>query len=821
MPTREVIFVDVILPLAVPNLFTYRVPFEMNESVEVGKRVIVQFGKKKLYSGIINSFHNTPPKFYEAKYIDSFLDENAIVNLEQLKFWNWISTYYLCTIGEVMNAALPTGLKLVSKTKIILNQTAEIDIKTLSDKEYLIVEALEIRNILELQEVESILELKSAYSVIKSLLEKNYIVVAEQVQEKYKPKKATYIQLPIGFNEDQIKATFEKLSRAPKQLDTFMMFNHLLNTSKGAISKKKLIIEANTNSATVKQLVTKGFLEEYSKEISRITPDKKEVEAIDKLSEVQLNALNQINNCFETKDVTLLHGVTGSGKTEIYIQLIQEQIDKGNQVLYLLPEIALTTQIISRLRKKFGDKIGIYHSKYNSNERVEVWNELLKGKESRFQIIIGARSAVFLPFSNLGLVVVDEEHDSSYKQNEPSPRYNGRDASIFLAHIFKAKVLLGSATPAIETYWNAQENKYGFVELKERFGDSVLPNIVISDLQEATKRKKMKSHFSQFLLDDMSQFLDNKEQIILFQNRRGYNPSWICESCAWVPQCKNCDISLTYHKYTHLQKCHYCGYTEKPISKCKACGSNSLKMIGFGTEKIEEELALFFPKHSIKRMDYDTTRNKNGYQNIIDDFEQGLIDILVGTQMVTKGLDFDNVGMVGVLNADSLLHYPDFRSFERSFQLLTQVAGRAGRKAKQGKVIIQTYSPDHPVIQKVIDNDYLGMYNQEIEEREKYGYPPFYRLIKIVIHHRDKDKSLLGSQELAKTLKKQLGGRVLGPETPAISRIKNMYINQILIKFERKISPVKLKEFINDSVGKFKNEPHFKSSRVVIDVDFY
>ena len=821
MPTRVAIFVDVILPLAVPNLFTYRVPFDLNDSVEVGKRVVVQFGKKKLYSGIIHSFHEKPPKNYEAKYIDSFLDEDPIVNSEQLKFWEWISTYYLCTIGEVMNAALPTGLKLVSKTKVILNSNVGIETKLLSDKEYLIIEALEIRNILELQEIESILEQKSAYSIIKSLLEKNYILVAEQVQEKYKPKSATYIKYPDGFGEENIREAFGKLGKAPKQLDTFMMFGHLLNSTSGNISKKKLIVEANTNSATVKQLLTKGFLEEYSQEISRITKDQKEIEAIDELSEAQNKAITEIKSSFEAKDVALLHGVTGSGKTEIYIQLIQEQIEQGNQVLYLLPEIALTTQIISRLRKKFGDKIGIYHSKYHSNERVEVWNELLKGVESRFQIIIGARSAVFLPFTNLGLVVVDEEHDASYKQNEPAPRYNGRDSSIYLARIHGGKVLLGSATPSIETYWNAKEDKFGFVELKERFGKATLPEIVISDLQDATKRKKMKSHFSQFLLDRMTSHLDNKEQIILFQNRRGYNPSWVCETCAWVPQCKNCDISLTYHKYTHLQKCHYCGYTEKPISKCKACGSNSLKMVGFGTEKIEEELSLFFPKHTIKRMDYDTTRNKNGYQNIIDDFEQGMIDILVGTQMVTKGLDFDNVGMVGVLNADSLLHYPDFRSFERSFQLLTQVAGRAGRKEKQGKVIIQTYSPDHPVIQRVIDNDYIGMYNQEIEEREKYGYPPFYRLIKIVIHHRDRDISLEGSQILTKTLKKHLGGRVLGPETPAISRIKNMYINQILIKFERKISPVKLKVFINESVAKFKSKPNFKSTRVVIDVDFY
>ncbi|MGB1040713.1 MAG: replication restart helicase PriA, partial [Flavobacteriales bacterium] len=688
-------------------------------------------------------------------------------------------------------------------------------------KEYLIIEALEIRNILEISEVESILDIKTVYPIIKSLLEKNIIVVAEQVQEKFKPKTEKYIKFPSVFDEEKIKDTFDVLSRAPKQLEVFMMFIHLKNTTDKLISKKKLILESNSNSATVKQLTVKGILEEYESEVTRIPILNKNIELVDELSASQNIALNEIKTHFEEKNTVLLHGVTGSGKTEIYIQLIQEQIDKGKQVLYLLPEIALTTQIITRVRKKFGDKVGVYHSRYNSNERVEVWNELLKGKESRFQIIIGARSAVFLPFTNLGLTIVDEEHDGSFKQHDPAPRYHGRDAAIYLANIHQSKVLLGSATPAIETYWNAKEGKYGLVQLTERFGDVKLPEIVISDLKEATKRKKMKSHFSQFLLDNITSYLDNKEQVILFQNRRGYNPSWLCESCGWVPQCKNCDISLTYHKFSHYQKCHYCGYAEKPISKCKACGSNSLKMQGFGTEKVEEDLSLYFPKKSIKRMDYDTTRNKNGYQNIINDFEQGIIDVLVGTQMVTKGLDFDNVGMVGVLNADSLLHYPDFRSYERSFQLLTQVAGRAGRKEKQGRVVIQTYSPEHPVIQRVIENDYIGMYEQEIEEREKYGYPPFYRLIKITVKHRDRDQSLNGAEELVKKLRNKLQGRVLGPETPAISRIKNQYINQIMIKYERKISPLKLKEFIRDTVGKFNNQKAFKSARVVIDVDFY
>ncbi|MEN8787229.1 MAG: primosomal protein N' [Flavobacteriales bacterium] len=819
MSTRVTLFADVILPLPIPYLFTYRIPVEMNEYVEVGKRVVVQFGKKKLYSGIVSSVHSNPPQAYQAKYIDSLLDDSPIVNEIQLKFWKWISEYYLCTIGEVMNAALPTGLKLVSKTKVIRNEEVEIAPEELTDKEYLVIEALDIRNVLEMSEVDTIVSSSSSYGVIKSLLQKNAIVVAEQLKEKYKPKVEKYVEFPIGFSETNTREAFAVLEKAPKQLEAFMIFLQLQKKSE-SVPKKKLLRVANTSSSIVKQLVVKGFLNEVSKEESRIE-SKNVQEEIDALSETQNDALQQIGNFFQEKKTVLLHGVTGSGKTEVYIQLIQEQLKQGKQVLYLLPEIALTTQIITRLRKKFGDNVGIYHSKYNSHERVEVWNELLKKENSRFKIIIGARSAIFLPFHNLGLTIVDEEHDASYKQQDPAPRYQGRDAALVLSNIHEANVLLGSATPSIESYWNAKENKFGLVEITERFGDVKLPEIIVSDLKEATRKKKMKSHFSQFLIDTMQKYLDNKEQIILFQNRRGYNPSWLCESCGWVPQCKNCDISLTYHKYTNYQKCHYCGYTEKPISKCKACGSNSLKMQGFGTEKIEEDLSLYFPTNSVKRMDYDTTRNKNGYQHIIDDFEQGAIDILVGTQMVTKGLDFDNVGMVGVLNADSLLHYPDFRSFERSFQLLTQVAGRAGRKGKQGKVVIQTYSPDHPVILRVIENDFQGMYNQEIEEREKYGYPPFYRLIKLTIKHRERERSDEAADELGRLLKKQLGGRVLGPEKPAISRIKNLYINQLMIKFERKISPLKLKDFIRETVGKFNNQPHFKSVRVVIDVDFY
>lgn len=816
-------FVDVILPVAVPNLYTYRIPFDWNEQLAIGKRAIVQFGKKRLYSAIIANIHETPPTEYQAKYIESILDETPIVNSSQIKLWEWISEYYMCTIGEVMNAALPTGLKLVSTTKILLNEEIDFDIQQLSDKEYLIVEALQIQNVLEMKDVESILDIKTVYPIIKSLIEKEIVLVAEQLHEKYKPKLENYISLnPLYKNEEEIKQIFNDLERAPKQLEVFMLFLHeAKNNYDFEITKSKLTKLANTTSNTISAIVKKDYFIEEKKEKNRIIDYTGDIKEKKELTEFQEKAYQEIKGYFNENKPALLHGVTGSGKTEIYVKLIQEQLKENKQVLYLLPEIALTTQIISRLKFFFGDEIGVYHSKFNANERVEVWNELLKKENSRFKVIIGARSSIFLPFNDLGLIIIDEEHDSSFKQYDPAPRYNGRDAAIYLSGIHNSKVLLGSATPAIETYYNAKEGKYGLVELTKRFGNIKLPEILCADIQEATKKKKMTSHFSKFLLDYMKEYLENGEQIILFQNRRGYNPFWSCEDCGWSPQCKNCDVSMTYHKYSHLLKCHYCGYSIKPVSECKACGSSKLKMNGFGTEKIEDELSAILPDKVIKRMDLDTTRNKHGYQNIIDEFENKEIDILVGTQMVTKGLDFDNVGLVGVLNADTLLHYPDFRSFERSFQLLTQVSGRAGRKEKRGKVVIQTYSPNHWVIQKVIQNDYLGLYNQEILERRNFKYPPFYRLIKITIKHRDRSISQKGAKLLADSLKNKLGERVLGPETPHISRIKSLYINQIVIKYEKTLSPTKLKTYLQKVVNDLKKIKDYKSAVVVMDVDFY
>lgn len=814
-------FVDVILPVAVPNLYTYRVPFDWNDEVEVGKRVIVQFGKKKLYSSIIALVHEQAPTVYQAKYIEAILDDYPVVIQSQLNLWNWISKYYMCTIGEVMNAALPAGLKLVSETKVLLNE-GTINIDALSDKEYLIVEALQVQGVLELNEIAKILDIKTVYPIIKSLLDKEIILMAEQVKEKYKPKLASYLSLPLAIRSDEdFKLTFEKLARAPKQSDAFMLF---LQKIDGAFDreliKSVLVKEFPDVAAGINQLIKKEVLIEDKRPINRLEEFDGKVKPLHILSESQEKAYQDCKEGFENKKPVLLHGVTGSGKTEVYVQLITEQLAKGKQVLFLLPEIALTTQIINRLRAFFGDKVGVYHSKFNANERVEVWKDLLKKNDNRYQIIIGARSAIFLPFAKLGLIIVDEEHDSSFKQHDPAPRYHARDTALYMANKYKADVLMGSATPAIETYYNAKQGKFHLVELTKRFGGVKLPEILCSDLQRAHKRKEMKSHFSDYLLEHVKSYLENGEQVMLFQNRRGYNPLWACETCGWTPQCSNCDVSMTYHKHIHSLKCHYCGFTSKPYASCQACGDHKLKMVGFGTEKIEEDLALFFPDKVIKRMDLDTTRSKNGYQNIINDFQHGLIDILVGTQMITKGLDFDNVGMVGVLSADSLLHFPDFRSFERSYQLLTQVSGRAGRKKKRGNVIIQTFTPDHWVIQKVIQNDYLGMYQQEIIERRNFKYPPFYRLIKITIKHRERDVSLNGAKVLVNVLKIKLGSRVLGPDAPFISRIKNKYIHQIIIKFEKGSSPAKVKDYIDASIVSVKNKKVYKSLVIAADVDF-
>lgn len=822
-------FVDVILPLSIPYLYTYRVPRDIENEVEMGQRVVVQFGKgRKLYSAIIKNIHETPPKVYEAKYIDALLDSAPIVNQQQLKHWDWLSQYYICNLGDIFNAALPGALKLASETKILLNTAYEGDeLSELSDQEYLIFEALEVRNILSLSEISEILNIKNTHKIVKSLIDKRVVFVEEEIKQKFKPKVVQFVKLtePAGV-EQNLEKIFDQLSKAPKQLEVLMKFVQMSGRYGEAkeVNKIELQKEAQVTSSVINQLVKKEIFEVYDVLEDRFGKYNKELFEGYELNEYQEIALNEIKASFEKQDVTLLHGVTGSGKTEIYIRLIKEVLEQEKQVLYLLPEIALTTQLIARLKKVFGDQIGVYHSKFNENERVEIWNHVLNkeyANTSKFQIIIGARSALFLPFNNLGLIVVDEEHESSFKQYNPAPRYNARDAAIVLANIHKSKVLLGSATPSLETYYNATNGKFGLVGLDKRHGGVMLPEIWCADIKEATKKKKMKGHFSPMLIEQMEEAFENKEQVILFQNRRGYAPFLLCEDCGHVPQCTSCDVSLTYHKFSNQLRCHYCGNSRKMPNSCSACGSTRMILKGFGTEQIEEELALYFPDIVVARMDADTTKSKNSYQKIITDFEERKVDVLVGTQMVTKGLDFDNVALVGVLNADTMLNFPDFRAFERAYQMMSQVSGRAGRKQKRGKVVIQTYDPYHRIIRQVIDHNYEEMYSNELVERKQFHYPPFYRVINFSFKHRDKDMLNEGAREFVAELKNKFGNRVLGPEFPAISRVKNLYIKNALIKIEREASINKVRELIVEVKNTFESQSDFKSVRVMVDVDPY
>lgn len=838
---RITLFADVILPLAVPQLYTYRVPHEWNALIRPGLRVVVQFGRNKLYTAVVRRVHDNPPKQYASKYLDHILDSTPIVNEKQFRLWEWMASYYMCTIGEVMNAALPSGLKLASETRILLNPAFGNAYDSLSDKEYLVIEALEVRNALSLDEVAQIVEQKTVYPLIKGLISKGAVLIHEEIKEKYKPKMEALVRFTEhANNEDNLQQIFSQLEKkAFKQLEAVIAFIKLsdrYSSQPKEVKKSDLLKAGNLSANIVTELEKKGVFEVYEREVGRLADAMRESD-LKELSDHQQEAFELLKQSFETKDVSLLHGVTASGKTEVYVKLIEETISAGKQVLYLLPEIALTTQIINRLRKYFGEKVGVYHSRFSENERVEVWNHVMdelkieneelkiKGDQSgakadpKYKILLGARSALFLPFADIGLVIVDEEHDPSYKQYDPAPRYNARDTALYLAHLHGAKTLLGSATPSVETYYNAQTGKYGFVEMMKRFGGVQLPEILIADVKEDSRKKRMKSHFSPLLMEYLNLALENKEQVILFQNRRGFAPMLECNTCGWTPQCTQCDVSLTFHKASNQLRCHYCGFSIKPPAACAACGDTKLQTKGFGTEKIEEELALYFPKARVARMDLDTTRSKYAYQQIIHDFEERNVDILVGTQMVTKGLDFDNVSVVGILNADSMLNFPDFRSYERSFHLMAQVSGRAGRKNKRGKVIIQTFNPTHSIIQSVIRNDYISMYNEQLIDRRNFQYPPFYRLISFTLWHKDQDALNNSSRHFGEELRKLFGKRVLGPEFPPVARVRNMYRKNLLLKLEKETSHAKAKLAIQELLEKFKTDGLHKSVKVQVDVD--
>lgn len=817
----QTLFVEVLLPLPLPGTYTYRVPLEWNDQVMVGKRVVVAFGAKKLYSALIYKISHQAPLRYEAKYLLSILDDAPILHEKQLQLWEWMAEYYVCVLGEVMQAALPSAMKLASETKILANPDANIDRSQLSDKAFLVLEALDVKSELTVRDIVQLLDQKNVFPLLKQLFSEGYIQLAEEVLPAFKPKTKAFVRLSEAFmdGEDQ-RLLLDALNQAPKQQDTVIAYLSMRRSEGPWIAKKALLETSGTSSAVLQSLIQKGVFEVEERVVSRIGGYEVEIQPIAGLSPAQQQALQEIQASFALQAVTLLHGVTSSGKTEIYIKCIEEALQKGQQVLYLLPEIALTTQITERLRQYFGQQLGVYHSRFNEQERVEWWDKTLKGQLS---IVVGARSSVFLPFQNLGLIIVDEEHEPSYKQVDPAPRYHARDTAIYLAHLYGAKVLLGSATPSLESYYNAKSGKYGLVQLLERYGASQMPEIQVVDLKEQARLEQVYGgYFSLPLLEAIKEAVAQKQQVILFQNRRGHTPVVQCGTCGEIIKCIHCDVSLTYHKQSHQLLCHLCGYHEIQRTHCPGCGSAHLQNKGFGTERIEEELQMLLPNVRIGRLDLDSTRGKLGFQKVLQAFDDRQFDVLIGTQMVAKGLDFGNVRVIGVIQADSLLYYPDFRAYERAFALLTQVAGRAGRRAEAGHVIMQTYAPSHRLFEQVLNHDYAGMFMTEITERKEFHYPPFYRMIYIEVRHAYMDVSKLAAEKLAQALTPVLGTRIIGPQPPLISRVRNQFLYGMMIKLERVgIDPQKVKAHIREVIHYLQADKTLKGTRYMVNVDPY
>lgn len=822
-------YAEVILPVPIQGSFTYKIPFSLTGEVCLFGRVVVPFGKGKFHTGIVVNIHSIPPNNYVAKNIELVLDENPIITNKQYQLWKWIANYYMAPLGDVMNAALPSNFKLASETKLVKHPDIDLTRYELSDREVLILDALDIQEFITLQDISQIVGIKTIHPIIKKMMDKNLLIAQEELNEKFTPKTSSFISINPIYNDDTLLEDFlTELSQkksAEKQIEAIVTFLKCAERKDGiylSVLKKQLENEGVSVSA-INSLEKKEFWITERKIVSRIDKnDNNFVEELPNLSEAQQNCLDEVKLQMQDKLASLLHGVTGSGKTELYIHLIHEVLhNQEKQVLFLLPEIALTTQLIQRLHRFFGDAVGVYHSRFNPNERVEIWNHVLNNSSSKFRLIVGARSAVFLPFQDLGLIIVDEEHEGSYKQQDPSPRYQARDLSLVIASLFKTKVLLGSATPSIETHQNVQLGKYGYAALTKRYSDVQLPEILCVDMKEERKKKSLNGLFSTFLLDEIRLTIQNNEQVILFQNRRGYTPLWTCQVCDFQPNCVNCDTTLTYHKHSNVLKCHHCSYATSPMGSCPVCGSNDLRMVGFGTEKIEDDLSLIMPNLRLARMDYDTTRSKNGYLKLINDFSDGKLDVLIGTQMVAKGLDFDSVGLVGILDADSMLTKTDFRALERAYQLMSQVSGRAGRRNKRGKVIVQTSNPDNWVIKLVIENDFKTFAENELIERKNYFYPPFYRLIDFTIKHKSNalvdEASAYFADELIKIFKE----RVIGPEYPPIPRIQNYYLKKIRLKLEYDAPQQKIKERLRQIIDQFYTEIRFKSVRIITDVDPY
>jgi primosomal protein N' (replication factor Y) (superfamily II helicase) len=823
--SSETRFAELLLPVPIPKLFTYRVPRNLQDKVLVGQRAIVQFGDRKILTGIITTIHHQPPKEYEAKYLLDILDDFPVVSDLQFKLFHWIADYYVCSLGEVMNAGLPSGLKLSSESMVQIHPSFNLDDSDFefSDKETILLKRL-AQESLDYSAITKLLGVKNLYSILKSLVGKQAVILYEEVKEKFKPKTEKKVRLSKEYNSSEaLESLFETLATKTKQESILLKYLQDVpvlskpETNQFGITKKKLL-QDDLSESSLNTLIKNKVFEDFETVVSRFEEEKISDQHIVQLSEDQLRVQNEILKNFQNHPITLLRGITGSGKTEIYINLIKQALESGSQVLYLLPEIAITTQIVNRLKKIFGNTMGVYHSRFSDNERVEVWNGILQGK---FKFVIGVRSSIFLPFDHLGLIIVDEEHDASYKQQEPAPRYNARDVAMVMGQIHHAKVLLGSATPSIETFYQAEQGKYGFVMLDKRFGEAQLPTILMADIGQERKSKTNKGEFSSLLLKKIEEALLKKEQVIIFQNRRGYSPMVSCEDCGWIPKCVNCAVSLTYHQYRHALICHYCGYRESLPTQCPTCSSGRIKTLGYGTEKLEEELSLHFPTAKVQRMDLDTTRSKTGYETIIDQFEKQETNILVGTQMVTKGLDFDHVSLVGIFNADRMIHFPDFRSYERAYQLITQVSGRAGRREKSGTVVVQTSNPEHPLLQTILHHSFSEFYKAEINDRYQHNYPPFARLIEIIIKHTDKKTCQLTADALVNELRVVLNDvRILGPGEPMISKIRNQFLLNILIKIPRgRPDLAALKQHLQIASQNLLKVKEHRNSRIIIDVD--
>lgn len=824
--TSKNLFADIILPVPIPRAFTYSVSPEIQDEIGIGFRVMVQFGKKRILTGIVAKVHQKAPEAYKAKPILDLLDNYPIVNALQIKFWGWMASYYCCHIGEVMNAALPSGLKLSTESKVQIHPDFDLENPNfpMDDRELTILDVLEKNQEMNVDQLEPLVVSKDLHKIIKSLLAKKAILVYESVKEKYSPKTETRVRFSPEYlmERNKLNELFEKIKGKAKQENVLLkylqqvpVFNNQELNEKGL--SKKVLTDAGCSPSSIETLVKNKVFESFKVKISRFDPITIEERPIE-LSEDQMEAYESIQHEFGNKSTVLLHGVTGSGKTEIYIRLINDVLDSGSQVLLLLPEIALTTHLVSRLQKVFGDKMGIFHSRYSDNERVDVWQGVLSGK---YNFIIGVRSSLFLPFDSLGLVIVDEEHEPSYKQFDPAPRFHARDAAIMLAWLHQAKTVLGTATPAFESFYNAQNGKYGYVKMDKRFGGAQLPHFHLADILKDKKKNLLKLDFTRLMREKIQEALNNQEQVLIFQNRRGYAPYISCEECGWIPECEHCDVSLTYHQYQNELRCHYCGFKEKVPNKCQACGSEKITTVGSGTERIEESLSLLFPEARILRMDLDTTRSKYGYQKILEEFGSGNVDILVGTQMISKGLDFDRVSLVGIVDADRILFYPDFRSGERAFQQITQVAGRAGRRNKTGNVIVQTRRPDQLIFKEIIEGKYTDFYRQEMGDRRQFYYPPFVKNIKIVVKHKDYKITETAASQL-KNLLSDIDGRkiILGPEKALIGKIKNLFHFEIWIKLERSSQAQEhFKHEMSHMISALQGDKRFRSVRFLIDVD--